>query len=119
MFKTAIHPILKYVQNQLFLIVFLFLCCLSCTKGDISQTEVKTLYVNDHQVDCIGLYPKKCLLVKEKQEAEWSYFYEPISGFDYEVGFTYKLKVLVIHIANPPADASSYAYELINIISKK
>ena len=41
-----------------------------------------------------------------------------IEGFDYVEGFTYKLKVKIVKISNPPADASSVKYVLVEVLSK-
>jgi hypothetical protein len=41
-----------------------------------------------------------------------------IQGFHYEEGYEYRLKVLKIHLANPPMDSSDVRYKLIKIISK-
>jgi hypothetical protein len=41
-----------------------------------------------------------------------------IEGFTYEKGYEYRLKVLKIHLANPPADGVDFKYKLISIISK-
>lgn len=92
------------------------LLLLSCTA--VQGEDIQTLYVADHQVDCTGVSEQKCLLVKNNLDDEWSYFYDGISGFDYEEGFTYELRVRVEDIDNPPADASSKRYILSKLVSK-
>ncbi len=42
-----------------------------------------------------------------------------IEGFDYVEGFTYRIKVKVIKLGNPPADGYAYRYVLIEILSKE
>ncbi|MBQ4820006.1 DUF4377 domain-containing protein [Aquimarina sp. MMG016] len=99
------------MKNLLFLI--------SCVVSLYACQETKTIYIADHQVDCEGVAPQKCLLFKEKQNDEWTYFYDTIDGFDYEEGYNYQLEVSIKQIENPPADASSLQYSLVRIISKE
>ena len=84
-----------------------------------NRVETKTLYVASQQVDCVGVAPQKCLLVKESIDGEYEYFYDSIEGFDWEAGYVYALRVAVTVVQNPPADSSSLHYQLIEIISKQ
>ena len=83
-----------------------------------AQPVEKTLFVGAEQVDCEGFVPQTCLLVKEVESAEWELFYDDIEGFEWEAGYEYELRVRVSPIENPPADASSILYELIEIVSQ-
>lgn len=94
----------------------ILLLALACTSNDELQSKI--LIIGDHLVDCTGVGPQKCMLVKESQEEEWSYFYDKIKGFEYEPGFTYELIVSETEIENPAADASSIQYVLKEVISK-
>lgn len=78
-----------------------------------------TLYVGPELVDCVGVAPQKCMLVKENPEDEYQYFYSAIEGFEFEPGYTYELRVRVDPVANAPADASSLRYTLIEMVSKE
>jgi heat shock protein HslJ len=78
----------------------------------------KTLYVGPSQVDCTGVAPQKCLQVKEKPEDAYQLFYGTIDGFEYEEGYEYELVVRVEQVENPPADASSLQYTLMQVVSK-
>ncbi|MCA9987528.1 MAG: META domain-containing protein [Anaerolineales bacterium] len=78
----------------------------------------QTLFVGPEQVDCTGVGPQKCLLVKESADAEYTYFYDAIVGFTWEEGFEYELVVRVVNIPEPPMDASSLRYELVEIVSQ-
>jgi heat shock protein HslJ len=78
----------------------------------------QTLFVADHYVDCEGVSPQKCLLIKENKTDEWSNFYDNIEGFTYEEGYFYELKVKVSKIKNPMQDESSLKYSLIKVVSK-
>ena len=92
------------------------LLCFACKK---ETSETKTFIVADHRVDCTGSGPQQCLLVKEREQDDWQFFYDGIEGFDYEAGFEYRIEVNVYDVANPPADGSSRRYVLKRIISKQ
>lgn len=99
---------MKAIYSLLVLMFFLTSC-----------EEEKTVYVASQLVDCEGSAPQKCMQIKENKEDEWSLFYDVIEGFTYEEGFEYVLKVNISKVKNPPADASSLSYKLIEVISKE
>jgi len=78
--------------------------------------ETKILYVDSKLVDCVGVGPQKCMLVRENPNSEWQMFYDKIEGFDFEEGTQYKLEIIITDVENPPADASSLKYTLIKIL---
>jgi heat shock protein HslJ len=86
--------------------------------GGLGETPEQTLWVGPYTVDCEGVAPQKCLVVKEKPEDDWSLFYDRIEGFEYEEGFLYQLLVSAEEVENPPADASSLRYSLLEIVSQ-
>ncbi len=94
----------------------ILLLILSCTSAQ--SEEVRTLYIADHLADCTGVSKQKCMLIKESPDADWTYFYDRIAGFDYEEGYSYELRVKVENVENPPADASSKKYTLTELVSK-
>ncbi|MCK5923641.1 MAG: DUF4377 domain-containing protein, partial [Methylococcales bacterium] len=83
-----------------------------------TRVAEQTLYVGPEQADCVGVGPQKCLLVKDNPEDEYTFFYSNIAGFEWEAGSEYELRVEIIQILNPPADASSLRYELVEIVSQ-
>lgn len=101
------------MNSKITLLVFCFALFLSCYKDN-----EKIIYVADTMVNCVGVAPQKCLQIKEKEKDNWANFYSKIEGFDYEVGYTYKLKVEVSKIENPPADAPSEKYTLLEVLEK-
>jgi len=57
--------------------------------------------------------------IKEDNVSYWLNLpIDGIEGFNYEVGFEYRLKVLKTYLANPPADGLDVRYKLIELISK-
>jgi heat shock protein HslJ len=82
------------------------------------QSETKTLFVGPEQVECTGVAPQLCLQVREDPTAEYTLFYNTIEGFTFEPGYEYELLVRVDPVANPPADGSSLAYTLVEVVSQ-
>ena len=84
-----------------------------------TPSEIKILHVDTNLVDCVGVGPQKCMNVREDPNSSWKNFYDSIKGFDYSEGKSYKISVKITDVKNPPADASSKKYELIEILDKK
>jgi hypothetical protein len=80
--------------------------------------NVFTLYVGPRLVECMGMAPQMCMLVKESPEAEYSLFYDGIQGFTYAEGNEYQLAVRRETIQDPPADGSSELVILDSVISQ-
>lgn len=78
-----------------------------------------TLFVGPDLVDCVGVGPMQCMLVKENPKDEYQFFYSQIEGFDFEPGYLYELRVRVEPVANAPADAPSLKYTLIEVVNKE
>lgn len=102
------------VAGFLLALAFLF----SCRSGDDLGTQ-SIWTIADHQVDCMGVGPMRCLLVKREGDQDWTMFYSYIEGFDYEQFYEYKILVEEHEIENPPMDASSIRYVLVSILEKK
>lgn len=80
--------------------------------------DTQILLVGPKKVDCTGMVPMKCLQVRTPEQTNWEFFYQSIEGFAYEEGYTYKLRVRVEDVKNPPADASSKRYILVEVLEK-
>ncbi len=96
---------------------FIFILLLSLTAKSCDET--KHIYIANHLVDCEGVAPQKCMLIKEKIVDEWTTFYDQIEGFEYEEGYEYLLNVKIKIIKNPPADGSNLEYTLVEVFEKK
>ena len=83
------------------------------------EGEVMTLWVGAESVRCVGVGPRTCLRVRREPGADWELFYDAIQGFDHEPGVRYELLVRVRERRNPPADASSLRYELVEVRSRQ
>lgn len=93
---------------------------MSCQKED---ETIETWWINSAKKDCVGVGPMSCLQIHKGENLdseEWQFFYNSISGFEYEPGYIYQIKVKVTPKEAPiPADASSLNYELVEILSKE
>lgn len=89
-------------------------------EAEIPQTEGEevTWIVGPEKVECEGVAPQQCLQIKENPEDDWQLFYSNIEGFEHQDGHTYVIRVLVEPVENPPADASSLQYTLIEILEE-
>lgn len=85
--------------------------------GAENVTE-KIWYVGPEMVSCTGVSQQMCLQVRENPQENYTLFYDTIEGFCYSPGFEYVIKVREEPVLNPPADASSMSWTLVEIISK-
>ncbi len=78
--------------------------------------RIESLWIGPRLVDCVGVAPQKCMLVKRAADGQAEYFYDGIDGFTHQVGTSYVIRVAVAEIADPPADASSLSYRLVEVV---
>ena len=102
---------------------FCIILTLSCSSDD-ENNSIELFWVDSARVNCTGAFEQLCYLIQNNEiviDDDWNFLYDSIDGFDsqYEEGFIYRIKVRREFISNPPADASSYIYSLIEIISKE
>ena len=83
-----------------------------------ADEEVRRLLVHHHMAECHGLQPQLCMLVRESEADEWSYMFDAVEGFEYRWGYSYDLRVAVRDVPDPPRDASSVAYRLMDTTSR-
>ncbi|TXD49900.1 DUF4377 domain-containing protein [Polaribacter sp. IC073] len=95
-----------------------FILVSSCKDSEDLLVQEKNYVVASSKVDCQGIGPQKCYLIKEKDTQDWQYFYSTIIGFEHEEGFEYELLISEKEVENPPQDSSSIAYTLLKVISK-
>ena len=78
----------------------------------------RTLEVAASRVECVGVAPQLCLLVREAPEDGWTRLHDEIVGFEHEPGYSYQIVVKEEAVANPPADASTIRRTLVSVLSK-
>ena len=105
---------MKYICSLL-----VFFLITSCQDEEFGVVDIR---VNHYKQSAIGVAPTFVLLIQEGDKIgtdEWQFHYSGITGFDYEWGYVYDLKIRKSPVDNPPADGSSVEYTLEEIISKK
>ncbi len=103
-------------MKKVLFILFLFMPFLlwQCT----TTSNITRYVIASTQIDCMGVGPQKCMMVKKGDATNWEIFYGNIDGFNYEPGYEYVLDVKEEKIENPPADGSSIKYILVKQVSK-
>ena len=113
----------KKVYNVSYIILSA-LILLSCKALNEPSAHAKTtrkaieVIVANHKVNCTGVAPQMCYLIKLNEEDEWQNYYNDIEEFDYEEGYEYRIKVKADRVSNSYKDASDLKYSLIEVISK-
>ena len=86
--------------------------------GCVSQTETTRLWIGPELLECEGVAPQTCMQVAYAEDEEYQYFYDQIEGFDFQEGTAYVVDVEITEVADPPADASSLSYSLVEIVEE-
>lgn len=74
--------------------------------------------VASEMIDCVGVGPMRCLLVKRPDSTEWEYWYSPIEGFEFQPGYEYVLEIRKEPVEEIMMDASSIRYTLVKELSR-
>jgi hypothetical protein len=82
------------------------------------QDHIVVMDVASQRSYCVGVFEMECLVVRVPPDSAWRNFYDPIGGFGYEPGFEYTIRVAWREVKNPPADASSRKYRLVDLLKK-
>lgn len=81
--------------------------------------DVVRMWIEPERVECTGAAPMECLQVAYTEAGPTELFYDSIAGFDFQEGTAYVIDVEVTPVDNPPADGSSLAYTLVEVISEE
>ncbi|MEL6404718.1 MAG: DUF4377 domain-containing protein [Chloroflexota bacterium] len=107
-------------MQKFLVIIALLLLAVSLVSAQESTPEADDdttlIYISPATQTCTGVGEQDCLVVRFEDENTLSFFYDSIDGFDYQSGFAYRLRVRITEVENPPADASSLNYELVEIV---
>ena len=74
--------------------------------------------VAGQRAPCTGVAPMLCLQVRTQPGAAWQLHYSDIEGFDWQSGTEYVIRVREEAVANPPADAPSKRWVLLEILEQ-
>ena len=86
--------------------------------GCSESSDTTRLWIGPERVECEGVAPMMCLQVAKSEDGDYQLFYDTIEGFDYEEGTSYVIDVSITEVENPPADASSLQYTLVEIVEE-
>lgn len=100
-------------MNRLFLVSALLLTACGGSGGAVAST----LEVDHYREPCVGEARFLCMRAKEKGEADFTFMYDAIKGFEPTWGHTYVLEIEETSVPNPPADGSSVEYSLKSVVS--
>lgn len=92
--------------------------CSSTAPEPSSDGEVVRMWVEPDLAECVGVAPMMCLQVAYTEDGPTELFYDSIAGFDHVEGTSYVLDVEVAEVPDPPADASSLSYTLVDVVSQ-
>jgi len=84
-------------------------------KIDAASGKEKIVYIDSQRVECSGVGKMQCYRWRESPDAPWQLWYGAIEGLDFEPGVSYKLRVREYQVPNPPADASSIRWQLLDV----
>ena len=97
---------------------FLAITALALATGCSNASDTTRLWIGPELVDCVGVAPMMCMQVAESEDGEYEFFYDEIAGFNYQEGTTYVIDVEITEVEDPPADASSLEYTLVEIVEE-
>lgn len=103
------------------LCIILLLALVACSQDDSASEERVNMIIDHYYEMGVGVGPVPVLRVQEGDQIgadQFQFFYGGITGFEFEPGFIYELEVLKRNVENPPADAPSIEYILLNEVSK-
>ncbi len=86
--------------------------------GCSDSPDTTRLWIGPERVECEGVAPMMCLQVATSEDGDYQLFYDTIEGFDYQEGTSYVIDVSITEVENPPADASSLQYTLVEIVEE-
>ena len=119
---------IKLFFSTLLVVIISAIGMASCIDDDEPKDKVieVTMSVSENTDIMYSLFddnkenPIECMLVKEEGVDHWRKMsFSSIEGFTYEKGHRYKLRAKKTILANPPADASAWIYELVEVLEDK
>lgn len=105
-----------------FYLAFIFLSLFSCKSKKVaidSENSQEVWIIADRRQDCTGVGPMSCLVYKVEGSDEWHFLYDGIRNFDPKEGIHYRIRVDKKELSNPPADASSIVYSLVEVLEER
>lgn len=96
----------------------LFLALAGCDDVKPDHATI-TIQVAPQQVACTGITKQRCFRVKTADATDWQLYYGDISGFNYQPGFLYQLRVKQQHEKPSDANVSALEWALVSVVTKQ
>ena len=91
----------------------------ACSAATAPAERVRTYEVAEATVPCNSIGgPSVCLSVRTPPEVAWRVLFGVVEGFTHEAGYRYVLRVAERPVRNPPPDAPSTQYRLVEVVSR-
>lgn len=90
----------------------------AASSAPATEGEVVRMWIQPELADCVGVGPMECLQVSYTEDGTPELFYSAIDGFQFVEGTSYVIDVQVTDVPSPPADGSSLAYTLVEVVSE-
>jgi Domain of unknown function (DUF4377) len=119
MWRMTRLPVLALASAGVAALALLAGCSSAGDSAPDASGEIVRMWVEPELVDCTGVGPMECLQVSYTEGGEPELFYDSIDGFTFMEGTAYVLDVEVTAVADPPADGSSLAYRLVEVVSEE
>lgn len=113
------RPVLALAAAGVAALTLLAGCSSAADPAPDASGEVVRMWVEPELVECTGVGPMECLQVSYTEGGEPKLFHDVIDGFTFTEGTAYVLDVEVTEVADPPADGSSLAYRLVEVVSEQ
>ena len=82
--------------------------------------DVERYWIEPDLVDCEGVGPQECMVVRTSEKGEPSFFFDTIEGFTHVGGTSYVIDVFRTEVDTEGlADASGFRWQLIEIIEER
>lgn len=82
------------------------------------ETRSFVLTIAPNTVACVGMNPMECLRVRIAGARNWTNWYDSISGFMFEAGYSYRLRVKSSPVESLITDNFNREYALAKVIQK-
>jgi hypothetical protein len=88
------------------------------TAGGAASSDVVRMWIAPELAECTGVGLMECMQVAYEEGGPTELFYETIDGFTFEEGTSSVIDVRVEQVDSPPADGSSLAFTLVEVVSQ-
>lgn len=131
--EKEVHPLSTVAHHSLMAFVvllsafFIAISVSSCQKLPLEDYTTEEVWVISPKTEKkiireFGEEEFECMIVTSISPSRSGPFYIPlgrIRGFEYQVGYKYKIEIFVTRLANPPQDSSNEILEIKRILSQE